>query len=922
MLSPSSSCPPSTSVVGAAQAFWSMLDDLAEADPQAYQSFIRQQVHGFMNTARSSGRAVMHSTDSVVPSGATPSSFTGPRSEDEASDFCRSLPARPPAPFRPSPGFVIRTQLEVWRRRRQVAAEEENSSLLPSGRVPSLIVDLDDKQESEEGDTDKEKSDEGHQVVDRFDYFINVCSSSLVKCPTRKQDGKECGTSEDLVDSNIPVSVGLRRLLPSRNTDDDQTNTCRPQGSKMAPSTSLCREEVSPSDSRMNAGNRKLPVASLTPVPLLLPGEDELTGEPVYGHLGKNQGDKRRVCVDVCVHPVVIQKCRVDLKFKFYVAATCISRLLMLEQLLLVRCRVGSCSAPCASFPDTPQSSRSTSSAAGIEKLLRVASPEDSEAEKAEEDGHGELRDFFGSSKAAASAALSFVALREKLAFGGARRDWDEEVRMAEGCLRFPKLRYKGGTAPAQHTLQADCVGQAQGRKEQKECYDGGRGKNREGHQGEGSPRTQERGAKGLPVSSAVNARNRGTKSHQGGGNKDTRVSGVRSPLAPNGETLREETELRQREDNSEVGLDLVARALSARDKATQRALAGRRRAGQKDGEPTPPLIEVIGTGDSQCEDKEPHTEENEHEVVWRHETKTKQENDGEEQRDWDEGGMLKEQVREFLLEEVKTRRHRPSSILRGSSSPSNSVVLSSRVTGTTSRLAEATGTPEATGAPEDSAPVLSPPQSWSRIPASPFLPSSSACLPLSPAEPEASVASSVPGLCGAAPSGCSSPSPPEVVTASSSSFCHFSSPSSSRSEGATESLCPRSCTGIKSSSGPVADASAAGDGGGLWRVTHHGRDETREIRIVFSHPVVPDKLEVTGSHKEIEVAGALLESTSEPGEASLTEKAQGALDGKNREQSFYIRLPLPYVVDPDQVDARLKKKKNTLVLLCRPLKS
>lgn len=326
-----------------------MLDDLAENDPRAYQSFLRQQMHGFMSSARPSTQKETTSTDAVFPPSSGISSAVISSSKSDSGDSRRHDRVRRPPPFRPSPGFVIRTQLEVWRRRPNVAAEEDRGSSAPSAGASALIVELDDREAAERGKTEKGKTDAGHDIVDRFDYFINVCSSSFVRCPTRKQDGKECQAADELKDSNIPVSVGLRRFLPSRSTDDDANDQRRLPKAKMASSNSFRQEEEGSATPGVSTGKRKLPTALRTPVPLLLPGEDD--GEWAYGHFGENQEKKRRVCVDVCVHPVVIQKCKADLKLKFYVAATCISRLLLLEQLLLLRCRVASSSAPCCSFP-------------------------------------------------------------------------------------------------------------------------------------------------------------------------------------------------------------------------------------------------------------------------------------------------------------------------------------------------------------------------------------------------------------------------------------------------------------------------------------------------------------------------------------------------------------------------------------------
>lgn len=538
----------------------------------------------------------------------------------------------------------------------------------------------------------------------------------------------------------------------------------------------------------------------------------------------------------------------------------------------------------CFCCTDT-QPSRSPSSAEGIEKLLRVSSPEDSAIEKAEDEDQ-ELRDFFGSSEAAASAALSFVALREKLGSRGIGENWDEEVRMAEGCLRFPKLRYKGGTEPAKHTVQADCVMQAQEETGHKADPDG-RGQGGEAHQVVGTRGRQAHGEKA--AASSVEPASRG-KEAQRKEDEEARKSGIVMPLASDVTALREQTEKREHQNSSEPGPDLVARALDARDKAAQRALASRRKQSQKGGDPLPPLIEVVGEKTySQYGGDELQPSDDEHPEIMRR-LEAKGEDGGRQGRDGAGGGKAKERASDFLVAEVKTSRHRPCSAFSASSCPSSGPL------GASSSCAESRS--DEVAVPEDrSFPIVSSPESSSNIPGPLFAASTPARHSSSPANANATVGSSVSGSC-------SSPLPPPQVTAASASpSCRFSSPSSSSAEGRDEDICRGSSAARNYLSNPFDSPATTGDEGRLWRVTHRGDGEKREIRIVFAHPVVPEGLEVTGSHREIEVSGVLLADSGEA-EATMTGGSQGGASGKNGEQPFYIRLPLPYDVDPDQVRA------------------
>ncbi|PFH33475.1 hypothetical protein BESB_076920 [Besnoitia besnoiti] len=833
--------PPAAGIAQQAQALWAMLDDLAESDPERYRRFIQQQMEEARGAQGAASSSSPSSSSSPPPlSSSPPSSSSSSSASASPSSLSQSSP--PPDPFRPSPGFVIRTQLNILSP--VGGADSRKASALESESPPPLIEELDDfgaKQPSAAKPATGER-----KTLEVLEYFVNVCFSPLVKAPTPKSADGVCTLPEQLDDAFLPISVGFRRLLPVKDKRDTALSA----------------------DARPEQGGLASAAEKLQAVPLFLDEEedDRLRGRREAALSAEARVS--RVCVDVCVHPLVVQRCKADLRFKAFFATICLRRLMPLEQLLLLqrtREREESANQPCrpsSLLEGALPSERRAWGAAGEEEASAAPSRLSSLFCFVEDEGGKQQRvedacGFFGRKEREAI---------EGIAVNAAARGQDPaqlaasagELVVAPHSLRFPKLLYKGGKEAHLHVLQQDCVAE---RRREAARGDGGSGKGaKRTASAAGGAREANAGGRegGAPTAKGAGEGPGG----ESGGGTDEQPREIIMPSAAEVEHLRqdmrrlEEERRRKKRGEEDAAEDLIAAALRAREEAA-RASSHRETCGRGVARRSGPLIEVLAEEAFPLEREDLATRD----AAPRPAADSRRGEAAAEEPDGGDpsaapGGAGKTPPSHHLgdekfLQQVTTRR-----LLRE---------------------ARAASPP--------------PPPPLSRFPCS--------ASPPSPAGASASAS--------APPEAPPSPSPPSPSPVAASAAASVSALLASSLDTAASAV-------------PPAPAEAP-----LWRVTHRALaaaraaerggaspsadaetgearlPDAREICIAFALPLDPQALHVEGTERELEVSGVMLT----PGEEKKT--------------PFCIRVPLPYAIDPDEVEARLKKKKNLLTLLCRP---
>ncbi|KEP66515.1 UNVERIFIED_CONTAM: hypothetical protein HHA_257640 [Hammondia hammondi] len=787
-----------------AQALWAALDDLAASDPERYQRFIQEQLHAARGESQpsSSSASPPHSSSSSSSSSV---SCRGTRREQTAESEASRAAPRSLLPFRPRPGFVIRAQLKISSPKQSA---QERSVASPAA-LP-LIVELPAGGSTEAGEG-AEEAGEAREISETLEYFVNVCSSPLTKAPTRREPPGVCTLLEELDAAFLPISVGVRRLLQKKEK------------------TPLLASSESNADAGLERRNKSVRRS----VPLFLDrDETQETAET-------SAGGSSRVCVDVCVHPLVVQRCQQDLRFKFYFSSVCLSRLLPLEQLLLLQKKHASQASPLPGFLSTSGMPRLAalsheeameSETSSLASLLQIVQPK-SCGDKSR--GETAAPGFFGDKEREALENIAAHAAATG-ADPGALARAAGEIAVAPHSIRFPKLLYKGGKEACLHLLQGDCVGESPQEKKENHAHE------------EKSTAPQEATTSRSTKANDVKSENKREEKREKREKRDEGEGRLRGeviiPSAEEVEKFREEVkrqeeEKRRREEKEAENRDLIAAALKAREDAAQTRQRHFHRSGAKEGDKgsgaPAPLIQVLAEEAFPVEEEsdEKEEEESRRQTERGGERAKKKE---EEEAEKGEPDTMKQTADEFYMNQVSTRRLHPRATARSSDcrSPQHSSSLASS----------------------------------------------------------------------------SSPS--------------SSSPSSSSSSASScSSFSSSSCS---SSRLPTAEAeSAEAPGTPLWRVVHRRRERLaekgereeaiREVCVCFSRPVDPLSLEVAGSEREIEVAGCFAASDG------------ATLAGEDLSESarpFCIRIPLPYAVDPEKVDARLKKKKNLLTLLCKPTAS
>ncbi|KFG65052.1 hypothetical protein TGRUB_257640, partial [Toxoplasma gondii RUB] len=631
-----------------AQALWAALDDLAESDPERYQRFIQEQLHAARGESQPSSSSAFSSSSSSSSSSCSSSSSVSRRStireqraESEASSRAapRSLP-----PFRPRPGFVIRAQLKISPPQQ---SKQERSVSSPS--APPLIVELPagDSTEAAEG---AEEAGEAREISETLEYFVNVCSSPLTKAPTRREPPGVCTLPEELDAAFLPISVGVRRLLQKKEK------------------TPLLSSSEKPADAGLERENKSLRRS----VPLFLDGDE--TQETAETSAGRSS----RVCVDVCVHPLVVQRCQLDLRFKFYFSSVCLNRLLPLEQLLLLQREHARQASP---LPGLSTSGMPLSAALSDEEaresensslasLLQIVEPK---ACGDKSRGETAAPGFFGDKE---REALENIATHAAVtgADPGALARAAGEIAVAPQSIRFPKLLYKGGKEACLHRLQGDCVGESPREKKETPAH------------GEKSEATQEAKTPHSTKTNEIKSENKREKKEkkeerekkekrEKRDERDERDeeegrsrAEVIIPSAEEVERFREEVkrleeEKRRREEKEAENRDLIAAALKAREGAAQTRRrdhhqSGAEEGGKGSGAPAP-LIQVLAEEAFPVEEESDDTEEQEtRRQTERDEEKAKKKE--EEEAAKEEPNPTKQGSDEFYMNQVSTRRLHP----------------------------------------------------------------------------------------------------------------------------------------------------------------------------------------------------------------------------------------------------------------------